>query len=141
MACATILTYVPPYIYIYIRTAPARICTPLIVSRSLANYRPSPLAQKPRNDVLACGDPITPSNTVKYHPSSNTLISREQREGVRNWRASEASETLSGVTQSRFRYIYLFIYLFIYMVRRTSFSARASNRKEGGVTCQSFLNQ
>ena len=43
------------------------------------------------------------------------------------WRASEASETLSGVTQSRFRYIYLFIYLFIYMVRRTSFFARASN--------------
>ena len=31
------MTYVPPYIYIYIyiRTAPARICTPLIVSRSL----------------------------------------------------------------------------------------------------------
>ena len=27
------------------------------------------------------------------------------------------------------------------MVRRTSFSARASNRKEGGVTCQSFLKQ
>ena len=26
--------------------------------------------------------------------------------------ASEASETLSGVTQSRFRYIYLFIYLY-----------------------------
>ena len=35
----------------------------------------------------------------------------------------------------------LFIYLFIYMVRRTSFSAQASNLKEGGVTCQSFLNQ
>ena len=52
--------------------------------RSLANYRPSPLAQKPSNDVLACGDPITPSNTVKYHPSSNTLISAEQRGGVRN---------------------------------------------------------
>ena len=32
---ATNMTYVPPYIYIYIRTAPARICTPLIVSRSL----------------------------------------------------------------------------------------------------------
>ena len=30
------------------------------------------------------------------------------------WRASEASETLSGVTQSRFLYIYLFICLFIY---------------------------
>ena len=58
-----------------------------------------------------------------------------------NWRASEASETLSGVTQSRFRYIYLFIYLFIYMVRRTTFSARASNRKEGGVKFQSFLKQ
>ena len=29
---------------------------------------------------------------------------------VNNWRASEASETLSGVTQSRFRYIYLFIW-------------------------------
>ena len=27
------------------------------------------------------------------------------------------------------------------MVRRTSFSARASNRKEGGVMCQLFLNQ
>ena len=26
------------------------------------------------------------------------------------------------------------------MVRRTSFSARASNRKEGRVTCQSFSN-
>ena len=52
--------------------------------RSLANYRPSPLAQKPSNGVLACGDPITPSNTVKYHPSSNTLISTEQRGGVRN---------------------------------------------------------
>ena len=37
--------------------------------------------------------------------------------------------------------LYLFIYLFIYMVHRTSFSARASNRKEGGVTCKSFLNQ
>ena len=61
--------------------------------RSLANYRPSPLAQKPSNDVLACGDPITPSNTVKYHPSSNTLISTEQREGVCN------------------KYIYIYIYI------------------------------
>ena len=75
--------------------------------RSLANYRPSPLAQKPSNDVLACGDPITPSNTVKYHLSSNTLISTEQRGGVRNWRAGEASETLSGVYKFELvRYIY-----------------------------------
>ena len=35
------------------------------------------------------------------------------------WRASE---TLSGVTQSRFRYLFI-----IYVVHRTSFSARASN--------------
>ena len=47
-------------------------------------YRPSPLAQKASNDIIACGDPITPSNTVKYHSSSNTLISTEQRGGVRN---------------------------------------------------------
>ena len=33
------------------------------------------------------------------------------------------------------------VYLFIYMVRWTSVSARASNRKEGGVKCQSFLKQ
>ena len=32
------------YKYIYIYTAPARICTPLIVSRSLANYAPFPTA-------------------------------------------------------------------------------------------------
>ena len=62
--------------------------------RSLANYRPSPLAQKPSNDVLACGDPITPSNMVKYHPSWNTLISTEQRGGVRN------------------KYIYIYIYIY-----------------------------
>ena len=63
--------------------------------RSLANYRPSQLAQTPSNDVLACGDPITPSNTVKYHPSSNTLISTEQRGGVRN------------------KYIYIYIYVYV----------------------------
>ena len=68
---------------------------------------PFSLALKPSNGVLASGDPITPSNTVKYHSSSNTLISTEQRGGVRNWRASEACETLSGATQSRFRYTYL----------------------------------
>ena len=74
------------YIYMYIRIA-FSIELRLRVSRSLrslANYRPSRLAKKPSNDVLACGDPITPSNTVKYHPSSNTLISTEQRGGVRN---------------------------------------------------------
>ena len=79
--------------------------------------------------------------SLANHPSSKTLISTEQLGGVRNWRASEASETLSGVTQSRFRYIYLFICLFIDTVRRTTFSARACNRKEGGVKFQSFLKQ
>ncbi len=43
--------------------------------------------------------------------------------GERAKRASEASETLSGVTQSRFRYIYLSVY----GVRETSVFARASN--------------
>ncbi len=52
----------------------------------------------------------------------NHIISLTEDSGVKSvgneklkgyWRASEASETLSGVTQSRFRYIYLFIYLFI----------------------------
>ena len=66
--------------------------------RSLANFRPSPLAQKPSNDVLACGDPITPSNTVKYHSRSNTLISTEQRGGVRN------------------KYIYIYIYVAVRQV-------------------------
>ena len=59
----------------------------LSVSRSLlslGNYRPFPLAQKPSNGVLAREDPITLSNTVKYHPSSNTLICTEQRGWVRN---------------------------------------------------------
>ena len=79
---------------------------------SLANYCPSPLAQKPSNGVLACGNSITPSNTVKYHPSSNTLISTEQRGGVRNWRASEASETLSGVYKFELvRYVYIHIFI------------------------------
>ena len=67
------------------------------VSRSLrshANYRPSPQAQKPSKGVLACRDPITPSNTVKYHSSSNTLLSTEQRGGVRN------------------KYIYIYIYTY-----------------------------
>ena len=82
-------------IYMYIRIA-FSIELRLRVSRSLcslANYRPSPLAQKPSNGVLACGDPITPSNMVKYHPSSNTLISTEQRGGVRN------------------KYIYIYMYI------------------------------
>ena len=74
------------YIYMYIRIAfsiELRLRVSLSL-RSLANYCPSPLAQKPSNGVLASGDPITPSNTVKYHPSSNTLISTEQQGGVRN---------------------------------------------------------
>ena len=37
-------------------------------------------------------------------------------------------------------FIYLFIYLFIYMLRRTTFSARASNRKEGELSFSHFYN-
>ncbi len=36
-----------------------------------------------------------------------------------NWRASVASETLTGVTQSKIGDVYLFIYLFVYMFGRT----------------------
>ena len=49
---------------------------------------------------------------AKYHPSSNTIISKEQPGGVRNWRASEASETLSGVYKFELvRYVYIYIYI------------------------------
>ncbi len=34
---------------------------------------------------------------------------------IRNWRASIASETLTGVTQSKIGDVYLFIYLYIYV--------------------------
>ena len=49
---------------------------------------------------------------VKYHPSSNTLISTEQWRGVRNWRASE---TLSGVYKFELvRYVYIYIAIYMY---------------------------
>ena len=52
---------------------------------------------------------------VKYHPSSNTLTSTEQQGGVCNWRASEASETLSGVYKFELvRYIYIYIHIYMY---------------------------
>ncbi len=35
------------------------------------------------------------------------------------WRASVASETLTGVTQSKIEDVSLFIYLFVYMYGRT----------------------
>ncbi len=62
------------------------------------------------------------STSLQFHPSSHL-----QPLFFYYWRASEASETLSGLTQSRFRYIYLFIYLSVYGVRETSVLARASN--------------
>ncbi len=54
----------------------------------------------------------------------DTYRGKNEKIGDVCWRASE---TLSGVTQSRFRYIYLFIYLSVYGVRETSVFARASN--------------
>ncbi len=39
---------------------------------------------------------------------------------IHNWRASVASETLTGVTQSKIGDVCLFIYLFIYMDVRMS---------------------
>ncbi len=55
--------------------------------------------------------------------SNNKKNKNNNDDNNNNWRASEASETLSGVTQSRFRYIYLSVY----GVRETSVLARASN--------------
>ena len=49
-----------------------------------------------------------------------------------NWRASEASETLSGVTNGNQRYIY--------MVRARHFSSAGPVlRNVGGVKCEPFL--
>ena len=36
-----------------------------------------------------------------------------------NWRASEASESLSGVTKGNRRYIYIYIYIYIWYVQDT----------------------
>ncbi len=48
----------------------------------------------------------------RYHPGSTS----ERWESVTDyWRASVASETLTGVTQSKIGDVCLFIYLFIYM--------------------------
>ena len=76
--------------------------------------------------------------------------------GATSWRGrNEASETLSGLNNRNWRYMLLAserskrdtlrcnaieisLYLFIYIVRRTSFSARASG-KVGEVKCQLFL--
>ncbi len=44
-----------------------------------------------------------------------------ERTTSNNWRASVASETLTGVTQSKIGDVCLFIYLFIYMDVRMSF--------------------
>ena len=55
---------------------------------------------------------------------------------VINWRSSEASETLSGVTNGNRRYIY------IYMVRARHFSSAGPVvRNVGGVKCQPFLKR
>ena len=54
------------------------------------------------------------------------------------WRASEASETLSGVTNGNRRYI--IIYIYVYMIRETHFSSAVLGlRNVGGVKCQLFL--
>ncbi len=39
-------------------------------------------------------------------------------QNIDNWRASVASETLTGVTQSKIGDVFLFIYLFVYMYGR-----------------------
>ena len=57
-------------------------------------------------------------------------------EYVLDWRASEASETLSGVTNGNRRYIY------IYMVHARHFSSAGPVlHNVGGVKCQLFLKR
>ncbi len=58
--------------------------------------------------------PFVLKHTTSWRASvaSETVLGVDNaKSGICYWRASEASQTLSGVTQSRFRYIY--IYLFI----------------------------
>ena len=54
------------------------------------------------------------TDSVSLASLARQLISTEQlRGGVRNWRASEASETLSGVYKFELvRYIYIYIYMY-----------------------------
>ena len=53
-----------------------------------------------------------------------------------NWRASKASETLSGVTNGN----QIYIYIYIYIVRAKHFSSVGPVlRNVGGVKCEPFL--
>ncbi len=58
--------------------------------------------------------------TTSYSASerSELTLSRVQLRFLYYWRASVASETLTGVTQSKIGDVYLFIYLFVYMYGR-----------------------
>ncbi len=46
---------------------------------------------------------------------NHLMVLNIYKEDLDNWRASVASETLTGVTQSKSGDVYLFIYLFIYL--------------------------
>ncbi len=54
------------------------------------------------------------NNSSSSNNNNNNNNNNSSSSSNNNWRASEASETLSGVTQSRFRYIY---FLFMGYVR------------------------
>ncbi len=60
---------------------------------------------------------MCPQNQANNHKPTKWFCLYVNMTLMYNWQASIASETLSGVPQSRFRYIYLFIYLFMGYVR------------------------
>ena len=71
-----------------------------------------------------------------YRRSSSTT------EVMKYLRASEASETLSGVTNGNRRYIYIYIYIYIYMVLARHFSSAGPVlRNVRGVKCQPVLKR
>ena len=86
---------------------------------------PPPLAQKLSNGV-ASRDTITPCGMVKYHPSSNTLISTEQRGAVRN-KVPDHGTVLSSVALSfQFVSLLFFLHTDIKKIRSHMFSNRGT---------------
>ena len=90
-------------------------------------------AEKAKYEQLAAQLPSMSAESFdKWHETQRILKNMQENECVCNWRASEASETLSGVTNGNRRYIY--------MVRARHFSSAGPVlRNVGGVKCEPFL--
>ena len=60
--------------------------------------------------VAVCGAGVIPPKLESRLPSKSSSVNK------RHWRASEASETLSGVYKFELvRYVYIYIYIYICM--------------------------